>query len=136
MPASELDGMIEAIRERCDKATEGPWDCFNGPTPVDEDDLRWQVDTNLPQSKYQHTVAVIENGAPGDTLETERATAEFIAHARTDVPRLLAWGTAMQDALKEMQTLRYELCPGVARKALSLAAKALRGKPEEVPNGD
>ena len=53
----------------------GPWVASQG---TDDDEDRWAV---LREEAPQFFIAVIENGAPGDTLETERATAILIAAA-------------------------------------------------------
>ena len=57
----------KAIRERCEKATEGPWDCQD--------------------SHYGLTLF------PGDSLDClpSEADKEFISHSRTDIPALLDW---------------------------------------------
>ena len=67
---SELD--LDAIRARCDAATRGPW----------KYDEAGYVDVGLPRSR---SIAVgVEIGA------TAKSDGGFIAHARADVPALLA----------------------------------------------
>lgn len=57
--------------ERAEKATEGPWECL--PYGDGTNFLKWQVK----DSNYYRAATAIG-----------RETAEFIAHARTDVPEL------------------------------------------------
>ena len=71
---------LPAIRARCEAATEGPWSCRH----ADETDSgSWLIqagDTSIEASI-------------GDIWEGEcdpRPNAEFIAHARSDIPALLA----------------------------------------------
>ena len=67
---SELD--LDAIRARCDAATRGPWTY----------DEAGYVDVGLPRSR---SIAIgIEIDA------TAKSDGDFIAHARTDIPALLA----------------------------------------------
>ena len=63
--------------------TPGPWKALKGGTPLDPDPERWCVVTCGP---ITYCIASIENGAPGDTLETEGANAHLLAAA----PDLLA----------------------------------------------
>ena len=53
----------------------GPWVASQ---VTDDDENGWAV---LREEAPQFFIATIENGAPGDTLETERATAILIAAA-------------------------------------------------------
>lgn len=57
------------------KHTPGPWKALKG---HDEDPLRWIVVADGP---LQYHIAVIENGQPGDTCETEGYTAHLIAES-------------------------------------------------------
>lgn len=60
--------------------TPGPWKALRG---VDDDETRWVVVADGPR---EYLIATIENGQPGDCLETEGATASLFAAA----PDLLA----------------------------------------------
>lgn len=51
----------------------GPWEASKG---TEDEPERWQV---IRVESPQFIIATIENGAPGDTLETEAATARLIA---------------------------------------------------------
>lgn len=77
---------IEAIKARCEAATEGPWFVdrvgeINDPSWHIADAIRWQGWTNALR------------------FDEDRETAEFVAHARADVPALVA----------EVERLRAEL---------------------------
>lgn len=70
--------------------TPGPWKPWKG----DEDDPeRWSVVAAYGDKPW--VIATVENGAPGDTLKTEEATARLIAAA----PDLLAELEATRDWL-------------------------------------
>lgn len=73
---------LEEIRDRAEAATEGPW---------------WTPSRMEPAEVFSGT------GVGSDVCvatESTKADAEFIAHARTDVPRLLA----ALDAVTEVHT--------------------------------
>ena len=62
-----LDSRLKEIKERCEAATEGPWNA------VTDDDKRFWIES--------------ESGENWDNFN--EPTVYFIAHARTDVPMLL-----------------------------------------------
>lgn len=64
----------------------GPWKALRG---VDDDDTRWIVVAAGADREY--LIATVENGQPGDCIETEAATASLIALA-----------PEMADALREL----------------------------------
>lgn len=85
---------LEAIKKRCEAATEGPWEfvrdketsrewLFFGPTRYKRFDTVL-FDTIL--SEYRDALYSAENG-----LEFTDADFEFIAHARQDVPALIEY---------------------------------------------
>lgn len=71
-----LENKLKEIKDRCDLATEGPWN------PIDE-----QRDTEV----FHHVVKRMrnDNGWSYVAGETGLKDTLFIAHARTDVPMLL-----------------------------------------------
>lgn len=75
---------LDAIRERAEKATPGPW--WLGGNDVDGPDTGYG----------ELRVATISNTARRE----QKANAEFIAHAREDIPRLLAEIERLQAELK------------------------------------
>lgn len=66
------------------KHTPESWVALQGGCPLDpDDDTRWTVCT---AGEMHYCIATIENGQPGDTLETEKQRAHLFAAA----PDLLA----------------------------------------------
>lgn len=127
---------IEQIRERCAKASLGPW--------------RWEYDEDL----FANLLAPGDDGTLNmliesalfvqSTREQEHSDAEFIDHARTDVPRLLATldqeraqAVGLVDALqyaisvvcnaREETTADPEVWRDVLRRFLDTAHNALSG---------
>lgn len=91
--ATELD--LDAIRARLDAATEGPW-------RVDEIARVW-ADRDPAGWDAFHIAAC--HDAVGRAGHDDEANAEFIAHARTDVERLLAALEAAESSLAGIAAL-------------------------------
>lgn len=72
----------ESLEHRQRRHTPGPWKWGKG---VDDDPTRCFVTQSVPDEPT-FVIAQIENGAPGDSLETEKAKARLMAEA----PALLA----------------------------------------------
>lgn len=79
---------LAAIRERADAATEGPWEAEH------RESLDW-LSQGLGDDSHQPG-STVHNGDPGNPLfgtlwpnRNGRENAEFIAHARSDIPALL-----------------------------------------------
>ena len=100
------DERIREIKERCEKATKGPW------TPGREDMQSYDGATGQPFSSVYadddraglhmgHKLPLVIARIDGKDIEAEeeKSNARFIAHARTDIPDLLA----------EIERLRGEL---------------------------
>lgn len=82
----------QAIRERAKAATKGPWEQH----PVS-------------QRIVLRPGSAIEGRSPFEIGELERiADAEFIAHARTDIPALLAELERAEQVLRGLQRLAFE----------------------------
>ena len=77
--------------------THGPWIALTG---LDDDPQRWGVYVD---GAMHYHIATIENGAPGDTLDTESSNARLIAAA----PELL-------EALRDCVTSHE--CAGIRMK--------------------
>lgn len=77
------DGEIKEIRERERKATEGPW-LWDGDETAVEDEQPPYIYRKLPEVA-EDAISVLWDSDWGDD-----ADADFIAHARQDIPRLLA----------------------------------------------
>lgn len=75
-----LDSLLTEIEKRCEAATEGPLLADKNEWPGNENLRYWVGDYNL------------ENESPGDGIAAfiRQEDAELFAHARTDVPALLA----------------------------------------------
>lgn len=59
--------------------TSGDWKAVQG---IDGDETRWGVIQSLDGSDEGFCIATIENGAPGDTLDTEAANAHLFAASK------------------------------------------------------
>lgn len=95
------------------KHTPGPWTMIQG---QDGDATRWGVYTDYADTKFRHCqIATVENGALGDTLETEGYNAALIA--------------ASPDLLEALECL---LCEPMAERAVDKAKKAI-SKARKVP---
>ncbi|NGQ95440.1 hypothetical protein G3578_09770 [Brevibacillus sp. SYP-B805] len=89
--------VIAAIRERAERATPGPWRWSNAKV------LNGKYDF-VPQGSYLADTLIMF----GDTYENGEHDAEFIAHARTDIPRLLdALEAAYERERKLIDALRW-----------------------------
>ncbi|MBR8661186.1 ead/Ea22-like family protein [Brevibacillus sp. NL20B1] len=86
---------LAAIRERAEKATPGPWRWSNAKV------LNGKYDF-VPQGSYLADTLIMF----GDTYENGEHDAEFIAHAREDIPRLL---DALEAAYAEIERLKRKL---------------------------
>lgn len=82
------------------KHTPGPWKAGVG---VDGEADRWGVWAAYGNRQWH--IATVENGAPGDTLETEAATAHLIAAA----PDLLAAVEAMLPLIAHEAAMRSDV---------------------------
>lgn len=87
---------LDAIQARADAATEGPWDA----TGIVDDFGDWEY------SEVRHDFTSPSGKIWPDqvlgTIDLEEADAEFIAHAREDVPKLVK-------ALREVETIMDQL---------------------------
>ena len=91
MPDLTFD--LAAIRARCEKATPGPW--------IVVKHLDGDIDVYLSET------CTLCMGTPTPGQETAQlADATFIAHTRTDLPRLLA---RLEEMQKTMESLKEEL---------------------------
>lgn len=96
------------IKKRAEAATEGPWNKF---PIVDNDEF-----------------VVIGGDMVAETVY-EEADATFIAHARQDVPALLAEVERLRKALEDVVYEQYEIGAGfVATKTLEIVKEALRNE--------
>src|SRR6476660_1212300 len=82
------DDELDAIKARVEAAPEGPWRTY--PNPMRSDGVF--VAQDRPPTFYHGTSqpTAVPDGAWGLPCQVEPAVGEFIAHARTDTPALLA----------------------------------------------
>ena len=79
---------FNAIKQRCNNTTQGPWIVVG---PFVETEYGWEIDIN------SHCYGVISEAGESIADATTRNSAtlsfgdaEFIAHARDDIPKLIA----------------------------------------------
>lgn len=87
-----LPALIKQMKERCDAATEGPW----------------SVDHKVGNLSYvsngEGSIASVSRWCWGEPFHDENEpTANFIARARTDIPRLIA---ALEKAISQRDGYR------------------------------
>lgn len=98
---------LREIRERLRKATKGPW--FFGPLfrDIAGDFMVWKL-TKKAKRDFVGTVGgltqpVLPPGEADILFQAERDNAEFIAHAREDIPYLLDQLAAARQRVKELE---------------------------------
>ena len=113
------------------KPTPGPWKAVRADLFGDDPD-RWSVCT----CANDYFVASIENGAPGDTLDTESANARLIAAAPELLAELLFWFGRKHEGDCWFTDKTDEGCPDCreaenarAAKTQAVIAKATGGTP-------
>lgn len=82
---------VDGLRKLLAAATPGPLKAVKGADPYSDDPNRWAVwraDDAAPHSP-EYLVAIIENGSPGDTMDTEGHTANLFAQLFNAAPTLL-----------------------------------------------
>lgn len=103
--AAGLSAALEEIREREQSATEGPWRAGFAPNGGPLVETEWLTPEGYAGAGMTKRIAYLI-GTVGKH-ERERANAEFIAAARSDVPRLVA---ALEAALRlHRHQLVYDL---------------------------
>ena len=107
---------LDTIQSRADAATEGPWDSIGG-------DVVQSYDLAIRTGEYSlERVGII----PGEYVRENDA--EFIAHARTDVPALLALAREQAATIAAVR----DLANGAGRCGWRISADDIRktlGKP-------
>jgi hypothetical protein len=102
---------IEAIRKRAEAATAGPW--YN---------TRWDVATEPDcTTGYPSSPESICGTFDGEYIENPNGIndAEFIAHAREDVPKLLVEIERLRETLNEISEINEYASGYIAREALN-----------------
>lgn len=97
---------FEEIRQRAEKATSGPWLGNNEGCFVDGDDADGVCTVhNHGTRSWSRVVATPAHGHAGAEDSEAHRNMEFIAHARTDIPALLA---ALEEVTKERDHWQHE----------------------------
>ena len=104
---------IKAIRGRVDKASEGPWEhdqntCYTG-----------QIASFHGDEQYGYSVVWTRKWGE-QRIFSQFANAEFVAHAREDIPALL---DALEDCLNALEHIHHaclcETCAALAEPPLA-----------------
>jgi hypothetical protein len=96
-PKPPSDEELQAIRDRAEAAVEGPW--VHQDWAVEGREQRHKV-----RAKYQGEFDwVCDTNGNGTCVIQNNANGAFIAHARTDVPRLLALVDWLNGLIADMQ---------------------------------
>ena len=105
----------KAIREREQKATPGPWKaCADGECQCRQ---TWSTQADMPVVTMRGECVGTVNAEWGDgpgmiygevPEEYQRANAHFIAHARTDIPALLAEVLRLKRQVNRLDSYCYE----------------------------
>lgn len=88
MTQAERNKRIEEIRERCEKATKGPW---------------WSTRMDIGKGPREPNVVFSRDDlgrCTYDTFNLKAKDADFIAHSRDDIPFLLAEIERLRQALE------------------------------------
>lgn len=103
----------------------GPWKALRG---ADDDETRWIV--VAAGSDREYLIATIENGQPGDCLETEGATAQLIAQAPALVAALSALLAFVEGAIED-GTLARDIVEWEEPRQARAVLAAIRGATHE-----
>jgi hypothetical protein len=88
---------LDAIEARVEAATEGPW------FKVNDTDVCWSANGTHPE------VAVCLRTEDVGVVQSHEANADFIAHARTDIPALVAELRAAREAIDELTAIAISM---------------------------
>lgn len=114
---------LEAIKNREILATQGPWKI------VKSEETGVQIGTTWEHGQLEDCVPVVTtaHGVSGTTIYINDNNAEFIAHARQDVPALIAEIERLQNELAKTQRLLdvTELAEAKGRMAVERLKEAL-----------
>lgn len=103
------DAEKDAIRQRVEKATKGPW------RKATREEAAWWYGPVFTEDcvivSKPEEMAVAATNDDGILTDQEIANAEFIAHARQDVPALLAALEASEQRVKALEAQLRERVP-------------------------
>lgn len=104
MTPTDIDAEIERLRAAVDKMTPGEFEASSG---FDGEPDRWIVTTVDTLRARDWVVAMIHNGAPGDTLKTEEANAcGFAMLKNTALPLIDRLRARVGEVERELETAR------------------------------
>lgn len=103
---------LEEIRARAEKATPGPWtwvgDEFEGEEEKCPHGYEWT--NHGPSLEGKETIVLHEWGYDASGLTITRPDADFIAHSREDIPRLIAEVERLLQVVDACEELKDEAC--------------------------
>lgn len=110
--AAMTDTELQAIAQRAEKATEGPWENCRGfvRSPVHGSEM------TAPGFTVTTSCLWVAECRDGEAFYNADANADFIAHARTDIPALLAEITRLR-AQVEARDKALKKCAGLMMEA-------------------
>ena len=121
---------IEQIRERCNRATEGPW-AWNSPyeksngyvvgvaVTIDGDSLEGKIDD--PDDMVDDIVEYHAEIGEHEASTCNYNDPAFISHARTDVPKLLNWIEELESQLKAAREVSGKITDNILNHFASKA---------------
>ena len=115
------DPFIEEIKKRVEAATPGPWSWCNDEEEIHSDSM---------QESSGDPCHIVYNMGP----IRKKDNAEFIAHARTDIPKLLALVEIYEKTLNECRLIKEDTPEGTCRRYWSEIKRALL-KGEKIKRG-
>lgn len=90
---------LQAIKERAEKATQGPWAALSRPIQFGFLGVESVIAKN---GNATVIISETEHATDGEPLSQLRADNSFIAAARQDIPDLLAYAAEMHDKIRAM----------------------------------
>lgn len=85
-----MSDRLEEIKARAEKATPGPWSADDEHGDIPGAERAWCVSKITESGDYSHDIAYLSTDCADPIGTQETADAEFIAHAREDIPWLVA----------------------------------------------
>ncbi len=117
-PSEGIQPDLKAIRERCELATPEPWQVAPDSTGggIHTQWFHGQLGGPVPVATVAHT---IEKDKPAHYCYILPEDAEFIAHARTDIPAMLDYIASLESRCEKLEGENKLLRKEVQRQALN-----------------
>jgi hypothetical protein len=107
---------LQEIRERAEKATKGPWSCWDGWGPIGKGYLEGFMAMARIGPKGGNPLSVIHaSGETQQDIYAKRPDAEFIAASREDIPYLLQLVTEQQREIDRLKVEAAKRAEGTSR---------------------